>query len=979
MDARCRIELLGGLKVILGERTITRFRTRQTGALLAYLAYHLGPPLAREVVIEALWPEIEPRTGRNNLSMALTSLRGQLEPPGTDAGAVIQSDRFTVRLNPAAVVTDVAEFLTALQEAERANEDTKRNRALRQAIDLYSGTLLPGYYDEWTAWERHRLQELFAKAEEILNVTSSVSLPAVTAPTLPSPKPQSQHIHLPLQFTHFFGREVELGVLESWCAGNPRDPTHHLITLTGPGGTGKTRLAIEAAGRLAEAFPGGVWFIPLQDLSDPRLIPGTVLDALRLPRSPQIEPLHQAVEFLNRRASATLLLLDNMEHLLDMERRKAEDGAAVVRTLLDRCPLLTCLVTSQQSLNLEGERELPILPLPTPNVESLSSTPDAQHLPPESLMQFASVQLFVDRAQASKPDFQVTQGNSAAIAQLCDRLEGIPLALALAAGRAQVMTPKQMLSQLEHRFDFLVSRRRDAIERHRTLQAAIAWSYRLLSPEVRRFFVQLSVFRGGWTIEAAAAVCEEPLALDYLAQLQECSLIRAEESADGMRFRMLETLREFGWEQMSPEECAALSQRHLKYFLQMAEEAAEAEPQNETILLNYLEADHDNLRMALSWCHANTDGVEAGLRLAGALGWFWDTRGHWSEGSDHLTAALGREGAMEATPERAKALRAAGKLSFYLSRYALAQSLYQESLAIYQKLGIRRGVAQLLGSLGELTNYFGDPTLARSFLEESLALWREIQDRRGIAWALIHLGNSIGWFIDAVSANSLYQEGLTLFQELGDNMGIAWSLHHMGDLSVWQGKYSEGCSLLQKSLALHQEQKDRLGIACAHWTLGNAAYNQGDYALARALFEESLKVFQELDRRQMIMLALFDLGKITRDQGDYDMSHALYARIAAIMQHYEGHCDYAGLLGAFGHLAHVQGQEKRAGRLWGAEEALRAKIGSRLPAREPDKNNRHAAEARQSLGADSFALAWEEGLAMTTEQALTYALGTADG
>jgi non-specific serine/threonine protein kinase len=652
----------------------------------------------------------------------------------------------------------------------------------------------------------------------------SVGHPTVAVPTLPTPRPQAPHSHLPLQFTHFFGREEELEVLGGWCTGNPDDPTHHLITLTGPGGTGKTRLAIEAAGRVAEAFRGGVWFVPLQDLSDPRQIPGTVLDALRLPRLPQSEPLPQVVEFLNCRASAALLLLDNMEHLLETERRKAEDGAAVVRVLLERCPFLTCLVTSRQRLDLEGERELFVHPLPTPEfrpqrhrdaeaAQRASGIPTStpRYPTPEHLMQFASVRLFADRAQSSKPDFQVTMGNAAAIAQLCDQLEGIPLALELAASRAQVMTPSQMLSQLEHRFDFLVSRRRDATERHRTLQAATEWSYRLLSSELRRFFARLSVFRGGWTVEAAEAVCEEPSALEYLGQLRECSLVVAEEREEAMRFRMLETLREFGQEQLTPEEQQTARQRHLDFFLALAEQAErELHGPQEGTWFDRLETEHDNLRTALR--HAGeasshraqeesagpaalVPSPSLGLRLSGALWGFWLVRGHWSEGRRWLEGALASSADGQRSVECVKALIGMGVLVKCQGEHATARAYLEESVGLARAANDTRLLAEAPDKLGHMLNGLPmERAQALQAFEESLSLREELGDRAGIAASLNALGCTSGH--DWERRERLFLENLRLRREIGDRRGAAQTLEHLGGVALMKGDYVQATVLL---------------------------------------------------------------------------------------------------------------------------------------------------------------------------------------
>lgn len=640
MDAPLRIEMLGGLRVQQGGRELTRFRTHKTGALLAYLAFHLGRLQPREVLQELLWAEDEPKRARNNLSIALTSLRRQLEPPGTPTSTVLEASRFNVGLNRAAIVTDVAEFESALKAARGASRGALEDRSgrrvspaeaqhLSRAVALYRGPLLPGFYEEWVPAEQERLADMFVVAardlaarlldagdiagafdcarravsadplreeahlqlmrlyvtagepsaalrqfreleralgEELgqhptaeavhlaqaiaagkslpprpaapapragaartdapgapLCPTTEGDVPAASPSALPGQQPPT--IRLPLQLTRFFGREEEITRLatllapaqfaerETQGSQGPapdaprlaRVPTRReegvrLLTLTGPGGCGMTRLAIEVARQVADAMPGGVWFVPLADLTDPRLIPGAIVDALRLPRAPDVDAMDQVAEWLSDHSPATLLLLlDNFEHLLADERRKSEDGAAVLRALLERLPSLRVLVTSRRSLNLEGEREFPVQPLPVP----ASAVPS-----PEELMRYPGVKLFVDRAQAVRPDFQVTTRNAADIAALCSGLEGLPLAIELAAARAQVMTPAQMLAQLAHRLDFLVSRRRDASERHRTLKAALDWSVRLLSPELRRFYGQLSVLRGGWTLEAASAIAD---------------------------------------------------------------------------------------------------------------------------------------------------------------------------------------------------------------------------------------------------------------------------------------------------------------------------------------------------------------------------------------------------------------------------------------------------------------------------------------
>jgi predicted ATPase len=388
---------------------------------------------------------------------------------------------------------------------------------------------------------------------------------------------------LPLTLTRFFGREDEIERLQVLLRIEERGVRAkdglafgcRLVTLTGPGGSGKTRLVTEAARRWIELLHSLVWFVPLADLSDAALIPNAVADVLGLARQPHVTPEEQVIEALNRQPA--LLILDNFEHLLD-----GDAGTQFVQRLLARVPMLTLLVTSRHRLELDGEQELPIAALPTPDMgdegRGLGDTervvPNPQIPTPALLLTFPSVQLFVDRAQAARPDFQVTARNADDVAALCARLEGLPLAIELAAARSQVLTPSQMLSQVNHRFDFLVSRHRHKEARHTTLRAVVDWSYRLLSPELQRFFRQLSVFRGGWTLSAASAVSGEALTLDWLEELRDGSLVVTEETGRGeMRYRMLETMREYASEQTSGEEAGVLGRRHAEYYTSLAEEA----------------------------------------------------------------------------------------------------------------------------------------------------------------------------------------------------------------------------------------------------------------------------------------------------------------------------------------------------------------------------------------------------------------------
>ncbi|HLV80819.1 MAG TPA: tetratricopeptide repeat protein, partial [Chthonomonadaceae bacterium] len=876
------IRLLGQFSVQQNDRTITRFRTRKAAELLAYLAYYRHRQHAREALLEMLWPDEEIEAARNRLSVELNSLRRQLEPPGVPAGAILRTDRTHVQLNPEAYTTDVVEFEEAIQAAGQEEDNTRQAALLTQAIDLYRGELLPGYYGDWALAERERLadayfsalrqltgclvrvrefeqalayarraiqadslreasyrdlmrlysvlgrpaaaMELYGDLEHILQealgakpsmatqeLVAQISAQAgaagetgLTAPSrLPSPPASSSGASLasspmpresaeatfpvcagslPMQFTRFFGREAEMASLEALLS----DAGIRLITLSGPGGSGKTRLSIEVGRRLREGFPGGVWFVPLADLSDARVILETIRDSLSLPRSPNLDPLEQIVEALS--AQPSLLILDNFEQV-------AAGGAPMVRTLLTRVESLSCLVTSRQTLRLAGEREFPVPPLPVPQGGNS----------PEQLLHTASAQLFVDRAQAVRPDFQVTANNAGDVAGLCADLEGIPLSIELAAARAKALTPAQIRERLSERFALLATRRLDKGSRHRSLWAAIDWSYHLLPPALQQFFAGLSVFRGGWTLEAAEVVCEEPLALDYLAQLQGHSLVSAEESAPQLHFRMLESLREYAQEQLDEKERQELARRHRDYFLYLAEEAKRALLGPEQIRwLDRLEREHDNLRAALEGCLTDSGGAQQGLRLAAALWPFWETRGFAAEGYNWLSQLLALES--DRTHAYAQALNGAGNLAHIQGDYASARRLFEESLVLYRELDDPLGIAVLLGNLAIVVGKQGDRAASYALAQESLALRRK----------------------------------------MGDKPGIALALNNLGSMARKQGDYQTARALLEESLALRQEMGDLSGVALAYSNLGNLAYHQADYPAARAYQEQSLQLRREI-------------------------------------------------------------------------------------------------------------------------------------
>jgi tetratricopeptide (TPR) repeat protein len=521
---------------------------------------------------------------------------------------------------------------------------------------------------------------------------------------------------------------------------------------------------------------------------------------------------------------------------------------------------------------------------------------------------FESVQLYIDRAQAVKPDFQVTNQNAAAVAELCNRLEGIPLAIELAAARAQVLTPGQMLRQLAHRFDFLVSRRRDGAKRHQTLHAAMDWSYRLLPPELQRFFARLSGFRGGWSMAAAEAVCEEPLALDYLAQLRECSLVLVVDDGEETRFRMLDTLREFAQENLEATgESADLRRQHAEFFLALAENAEyELQGPTQGEWLARLEREHDNLRAALAWLVERRE-VEQGLRLARALQEFWCLQGFWTEGRERLVALLGLAEGAERTAARANALRDAGYLAYRQHDFEVARALYEESLTIRRELGDKRTIASSLNDLAYMALSQGDWETARTLHEEGLAIWRELGDRQKAAYSLDDLGSVARHQRDYETAQALHGESLAIQRELGSKEGIANSLWNLGLVASSKGDYGAARALHEESLAIYRELGNKGAIVGPLDDLGSVARIQGDYERARAFYEESLAIQGGLGNRWAIANSLWNLGRVTSSQGDYKAARALHEESLAIRRELGNKWGIAGSLEHLGLVARHEG------------------------------------------------------------------------
>jgi predicted ATPase len=734
----------------------------------------------------------------------------------------------------------------------------------------------------------------------------------------PAMQVETQPTNLPVQRTGFVGREKEVFAAKELLL---RQDVR-LVTVTGPGGIGKTRLAVEVAGGLIEMFPGGIHFVPLSPLSDPGLIASVIVQTLGIREAGGQSPLEILKKNLQDSWRAPMLfLLDNFEHLVQ--------AAPIVAELLAMSPHLKILVTSRAALHVYGEHEFPVPPLALPDSRSMPSV--------DVLSKYPAVALFVQRAVAAKPDFELNRENAPAVTEICARLDGLPLAIELAAARIKVLSPSSLLTRLASRLQLLTGGARDLPQRQQTLRAAMDWSYDLLNAAEQKLFRRLSVFVGGCNLEGVEAVCDTKgdLNLDLLdgmASMVDKSLAQQVEQAKGeSRFVMLETIREYALEKLKASGEEPLTKRaHAAYCLILAEEeASEPSGAQGTEWIGRFALEHDNFRAGLEWLTENGD-AEWGLRLGTALFRFWEIREYLAEGRDRLGRLLKLAGAAAPTKARTRALFAAGVLAGEQGDYASAETLISESQNIARQLGDNTGVAVSLNALAVFARDRGSIAKARALFEETLALWRELGDLKAVARALSNLANVVKLQGDYGRARALYAECLSIFRGLGDRTGTAWSLNYQGDV----------------------------------------ARDQGDSAAARALYEQGLAIFRELGDRWGIAGTLADLGSLAREQGNYPSAHSLYRESIKLFQELEHKRGIARLLECFACSAAAQVHAERSLRLAGAAAALRQNIGAPLTPAEQVKLEASLDRARQAVTNTAGATAWLEGWALPVEKAI---------
>ncbi len=870
-------------------------------------------------------------------------------------------------------------------------------------------------------WLKHRerldqlLQLLGRTRPDVLDdlgLSPTPLAPASPAGPLPAP-PTIRHTNLPIQPTPFIGRQREVLRLQNLLL----RPDVRLVTLVGPGGTGKTRLALEVAGKILSElvadtelnradtphalFSDGVWFVSLSTINDPNVVASTIAHTLGVLEVRGRAILKDLQE--NLRDKWMLLLLDNFEQVVA--------AAPLVAELLTTCPRLKLLITSRASLHIQAEHEFPVPPL---------MVPDRKRLPPAaSLSQYDAVALFIERAVAVNQDFAVTNENAPAVAEICAQLDGLPLAIELAAARVKLLPPQALLARLSRRLKLLTGGARDLPARQQTMRNTIAWSYDLLNPAEKQLFQRLSVFVGGCTLAAAAAVCNSQAVgeielLDGLARLVDESLLRQQEEPGGEpRFSMLETIRDYGLEQLAASgEEPTIRQRHAEFFLNLAVQGErEIRGPQQVNWLDRLEIEHDNLRAVLEGCQA-TGAVDNLLRLAGALSWFWSRRGYFIEGRGRLDSILAISADVVST-DRGKALYGAGSLAALQSDYATARLLLEQSVAIFRQLGDAWHVALALSDLGFTANHLTDRLAARQYLAESIALFRSLGERWGLALALNNLGHTAYVQGEYASAQASYSESRALFEVVGDKWGIADTLSNLGLMAYYLGDFTAARHLHEDSLAIWRELGDKRDIAAALGSLGYVGLAQGDYASATAFFEDSLNLHRELGSRGGIALALNGLGEVARCQGDYPRAEPFYTEALSIRRQ-AGHVGVASILSNLGYVRLYRGdprhatelftealnlyrarshqvgaalcivgfaavasrarQPERAARLLGAVDALLEQSGTRLEQPDGIEYDRTLAAVKAQQDNSQFMAAYAAGHTLSFVEAVAFAL-----
>lgn len=989
--------MLGELSVTQGSEVASHFRTQKTAALLAYLAFHTGVPQPRELLIERFWPDADLDQGRASLRTALSSLRKPL-------GDSLTADTTTAMLT---VETDLACFESAIRAArsERLSEQ-ERIQQLSKAVEIYGGPLLPGLYDDWVLAERDRLTNAYVAAlaalarwytgvgelltgldyahraaiadplneevradlirllrkanrpteakrqlkeferlleEQLSERPSATTLALVEglSESEEAPEPERQ-VRLPQTLGRFRGRRDALNALTQRISGGKGDSEGtRLFTLFGQGGAGKTRLAIEVGRRLAaHHFFSGVYFAALADAYEEIQLWSGLHEGIGLVASPQISIRDQVIAHL-RAAQPVLLLCDNLEQALPA-------ASAVIESLLIAIPELTILATSRQRLAIPGEELIAVAGLPESD----------------------AIALFTDRARSVSPDFNVDSSNEASVRMLCQLVEGSPLALELAAAWAGTLTPAEMCTQLEASALDLPERK-GGPERHRSLNAAIAWSLTLLEPELRQSFYSLSIFYGSFDAEAAQSICG--ITRHILASLRDRSLLRSEAIEGGMRFSLHESLRAYGQSELSPSEQSDLIAQHAKYFQSWAVEARKGLNSSEENLWNRkLRENWSNLHAAVEAQLTTLNDPNATLDFCSSLNESIQARTLWRQGLDWLTRALSAE---VTTERRFSALLHAVQFANSLGEREQGMGFLAEAEELLPLIRTPKARAfYFMVRAYALGSRRGEFDLALTLLTEAVALCRSIDDQEGLVLTLLQCGDCQTKLGNLDAAETALREAETVANNNSWRSKRADVQVLLGLILCEKGKPNEAEPVFRAALAEFEQLGIELEVAHQHMNLGRVAYQNNNPAEARACLERAQTLYVRFGDQTHAMFALHNLGVVAHQMGDFEGQKRYQRESLQKAVDYQNRLAVIAGLENLGANYHALGDGLRGAQLCGAAARLRQEHSlPHAPAMQEQQDGVHA-RIQESMGADAFAEAFAQGQALTQEQAIALAL-----
>ncbi len=860
------IRLIGKFDICFNGEPIA-LTTRASQSLLAYLILTTGTPHRREKLAGMFWPDAAEKTARTYLRQELWRIRKAIA--ARTAIEYLSANELSISFN------NLDTYWLDVNELKRL-PDWPSVQELMDGLSVYTGELLPGFYEEWITLEREHLQSLYEKRmgqlldllgrekrwqemrdwaenwlasspasertyQGLMLAYKSLGEPHHVISTYercvnalkdlglePSEQTRallvkrSPKINLPIPLTSFIGRETELKEV----AGLLRKS--RLVTLTGSGGVGKTRLAIQVVAEVLDLFPDGVWFLDLAPLSDPKLIPNTLMSLLNLHESVEVPLIQLLVNYFQPRKA--LVVFDNCEHLID-------SCADLAHTLLSSCEHLSILATSREHLRVAGEISYRVPSLETPNLTSSSNVSD--------LLKIESIILFTDRAANALFGFEINSQNAVTIAQICQRLDGVPLAIELAAARMKGLSVDQIASRLNDRFHLLTGGSRTALPRHQTLQATFDWSFDGLSDDEQILLRRLSVFAGGWTLEAAEQVCQDqklPLAkiLEQLLHLVDKSLVVAQLCKGDTRYHMLESIRQYAQEKLEEAgESGALRDRHLDYFCSLAEQAHPHLKSSQQILwLERLELEHDNIRFALDWAQHGGD-VSKGLRLATELKLFWMFREYFRESSTILEALLALFQPDEQIQLLARSHRAAGWMHYFAGNRtrSLAHIQMSESFLLRIEPIDKIGLADTRTLLSELMLYVEhDPVQLRQILDENFKVYQDAGERHDMARTLGRLSTLLHQVGDLENARQVCEQSVALFYACGDQIRATQESTSLAVLAIEEGRYADAREQMERAAVFYEKIPVNFAASVPLWLLGAIALREQDYERAKIFY-----------------------------------------------------------------------------------------------------------------------------------------------